>query len=95
MKKLLAVAFVLILSLCCFSVSSAQDQEKPKSVWVDPARYQIVLLKPASPEWPSGYNEVILLDRQEGRTWTLKSKELKDGWVLMPLQNAEKKQEPN
>jgi len=33
---------------------------------------------------------VILLDRQEGRTWTLKSKNLLEGWVPMPRQDVEK-----
>lgn len=91
MKNILSLAMALMISLCCFNVSLAQDQDKPKSVWIDPARYQIVLLKPASPDWPSGFNEVILLDRQEGRTWTLKSKDLKEGWVIMPLEDAEKR----
>jgi hypothetical protein len=91
MKKDLCLALALMISLCCFDVSLAQDQDKPKSVWVDPARYQIVLLKPGNPDWPATYNEVILLDRQEGRTWTLKTKELKEGWVVMPRENVEKK----
>jgi len=68
MKNISSLAMALMISFCFFNVSLAQDQDKPKSVWVDPARYQIVLLKPASPDWPSGFNEVILLDRQEGRT---------------------------
>jgi hypothetical protein len=77
MKKFLSLGLALMISLCWLNVSLAQDQDKPKSVWVDPARYQIILLKPGNPDWPSTYNEVILLDRQEGRTWTLKSKELR------------------
>ncbi len=89
MKKHLSLAFALMISLCCFNVSLAQD--KPKEVWVDPVRYQIVLLKPGSPDWPSTFNEVILLDRQEGRTWTLKSKNLQEGWVVMPREDFEKK----
>jgi len=68
MKNISSLAMALMISFCFFNVSLAQDQDKPKSVWVDPARYQIVFLKPASPDWPSGFNEVILLDRQEGRT---------------------------
>ena len=92
MKKNLALALALMISLCCLNVSLAQDkQDKPKEVWVDPVRYQIVLLKPGSPDWPSTFNEVILLDRQEGRTWTLKSKSLLEGWVPMPREDAEKK----
>jgi len=68
MKNISSLAMALMISFCFFNVSLAQDQDKPKSVWVDLARYQIVLLTPASPDWPSGFNEVILLDRQEGRT---------------------------
>ena len=91
MKKVFTLALALMISLCCFKVSFAQDQDKPKSVWVDPVRYQIMLLKPGSPDWPSTFNEVILLDRQEGRTWTLKSKSLLEGWVVMPREDVEKK----
>jgi hypothetical protein len=42
MKKGLTLAFALVISLFCFKVSLAQDQDKPKTVWVDPVRYQIV-----------------------------------------------------
>jgi hypothetical protein len=91
MKKVLTLALALIISLSCFKLSLAQDQDKPQALWVDPVRYQIVILKPGSSEWPATFNEVILLDRQEGRTWTLKSKNLQDGWVPMPLEDVEKK----
>ena len=50
MKNISSLAMALMISFCFFNVSLAQDQDKPKSVWVDPARYQIVLLKPASPD---------------------------------------------
>ena len=92
MKKYLSLALALMISLCWLNVSLAQDkQDKPKEVWVDPVRYQIVLLKPGSPDWPSTFNEVILLDRQEGRSWTLKSKSLLEGWVPMPREDVDKK----
>jgi len=91
MKKVLTLALALMIFLCCFTVSLAQDQDKPKSIWNDPARYQIVILKPGSPDWAASFNEVILLDRQEGRTWTLKSKNLIEGWVVMPREDIEKK----
>jgi hypothetical protein len=91
MRKYLCLALVLVTSLCWLNVSLAQDQDKPKSVWIDPARYQIVLLKSGNPDWAATFNEVILLDRQEGRTWTLKSKQLQEGWVVMPKEDAEKK----
>jgi hypothetical protein len=91
MKKVTTLALALMISLYCFEVSLAQEQDKPQALWVDPVRYQIVILKPASPQWAAGFNEVILLDRQEGRTWTLKSKNLQEGWVTMPLEDAEKK----
>jgi hypothetical protein len=91
MKNVLTVALALMISLYCFKVSLAQDQDKPKVLWTDPVRYQIVILKFGPTDWAASFNEVILLDRQEGRTWTLKSKNLKEGWVTMPLEDAEKK----
>jgi hypothetical protein len=92
MRKTFILALSLMIFLCCFDNSLAQD--KPKKVWVNPQRYEIVLLKPTGGEWACGFNELILLDREEGRTWALKSKALKDGWVLMPLaEETEKKAE--
>ena len=82
----LVLAFVIFLASAC--ILSAQDHEQ--RVWLDPERYKIVLLKPVGGEWASGFNELILLDTETGRTWTLKSKSLKDGWVLMPRQEAPK-----
>jgi len=89
MKNTFAIVIAITIFLFCLGDLFAQD--KPQKVWVNPQRYEIVLLKPASSQWPSSYNEVILLDREEGRTWTLKSKNLEDGWVPMPLRESEKK----
>jgi hypothetical protein len=92
MKKTLTFAMAITIFLCCLGNLFAQD--KPKKVWVNPQRYEIVLMKPTGGQWASGFNEVILLDREEGRTWTLKSKNLKDGWIPMPLkEETEKKAE--
>ena len=82
MKKSVCVVLALVIFLCIACASWAQDHEQ--RVWLDPERYKIVLLKPVGGEWASGFNELILLDTETGRTWTLKSKSLKDGWVLMP-----------
>ena len=90
MKRIFTLAMAIMIFLFCFGNLFAQ--EKPKKVWVNPQRYEIVLLKPAGAEWPSSFNEVILLDREEGRTWTLKSKTLKDGWVPMPLKEETEKE---
>ncbi len=83
-------SIILIMFLIIYNIVSngVWAEENPQKVWVDPQRYEIVLLKPVGGEWASGYNEVILLDRETGRTWTLKSKELKNGWVLMPRKDA-------
>jgi len=82
MKKSFTFALSLTIFLCCVGYSLAQNTQQ--RVWLNPERYKIVLLKPVGGEWASGFNEVILLDTETGRTWTLKSKTLKDGWVLMP-----------
>lgn len=86
MKKCFAVLVLGVICFCCSSVVSAQ--EEPKKVWIDPQKYEIILLKPVGGEWASGFNEVILLNKETGQTWTLKSKSLKDGWVLMPRKDA-------
>jgi len=92
MRNLLSLALALMISLYCFEVSLAQDkQDKPQIVWNDPARYQIIILKAGPSDWSASLNEVILLDRLEGRTWTLKSKSLIEGWVVMPREDVEKK----
>jgi hypothetical protein len=92
MKKTLTLAMAITIFLFCLGNLFAED--KPQKVWVNPQRYEIVLMKPTGGQWASGFNEVILLDREEGRTWTLKSKNLKDGWIPMPLKGeTEKKAE--
>jgi hypothetical protein len=90
MKKTFMLAMAITIYLSSFGNLFAQ--EKPKKVWVNPQRYEVVILKPTGGEWASGFNEVILLDREEGRTWTLKSKALKDGWVPMPLREETEKE---
>ena len=81
--------FVLAFVIFLASVCNLSAQEHEQKVWLDPERYKIVLLKPVGGEWASGFNELILLDTETGRTWTLKSKSLKDGWVLMPRQEGQ------
>ena len=82
MKKAFVLAVGLIIVLCFAGYSSAQDTAK--QVWVNPVRYQIHVLKPGNTQWAAGFNEVILLNTETGQTWTLKSKKLIEGWVLMP-----------
>jgi len=90
MNKSLALALYLMVLLCCVGTSMAQDTQE--RVWLNPERYKIVLLKPVGGEWPSGFNELILLDTETGRTWTPKSKRLTDGWVLMPREEGSDKE---
>ncbi len=82
MKKALVLAVGLIIFLCFAGYSSAQGTAE--RVWLNPVRYEIVLLKPGGGQWAATFNEVILLDTETGQTWTLKSKQLNEGWVLMP-----------
>jgi hypothetical protein len=87
MKRISCLVLALVIFLAGVCILSAQDHEQ--RVWLDPERYKIVLLKPVGGEWASGFNELILLDTETGKTWTLKSKSLKDGWVLMPRQEGQ------
>lgn len=82
MKKAFVLAVGLIIFLCAAGYSPAQGTAE--RVWVNPVRYEIVLLKPGGGQWAATFNEVVLLDTETGQTWTLKSKQLKEGWVLMP-----------
>ena len=88
MKNFFCLVLAFFIFLGGVRILPAQDHEQ--RVWLDPERYKIVLLKPVGGEWASGFNELILLDTETGRTWTLKSKSLKDGWVLMPRQEGPK-----
>ena len=81
MKEIFVLAMALMILACSAGYSSAQGSHE--RTWLNPVRYEIVVLKPGSREWPAGFNEVILLDTESGRTWTLRSKKLIDGWVLM------------
>jgi hypothetical protein len=82
MKKVFVLVVGLIVFLCSVGDSSAQGTAE--RVWLNPVRYEIVLLKPGGGQWAATFNEVILLDTETGQTWTLKSKQLNEGWVLMP-----------
>ncbi len=89
MTKIFILSLGLVILL--YSVCSSLAQDNQEKVWINPERYKIVLLKPVGGEWASGFNELILLDSDTGRTWALKSKSLKDGWVLMPRKEELKK----
>jgi len=82
MKKAFILFVGLIVLLWASVYSSAQGTAE--RVWLNPVRYEIVLLKPGGGQWAATFNEVILLDTETGQTWTLKSKQLKEGWVSMP-----------
>jgi hypothetical protein len=82
MKKAFVFVMALMILLCSAAYSAAQGSHE--RVWLNPVRYEIVLLKPTGGQWAATFNEVILLDTETGQTWTLKSKQLKEGWVLMP-----------
>ena len=89
MKNIFVLSLAVMVFLCSAYNSLAQGNQE--RVWINPERYKIVLLKPVGGEWASGFNEVILLDSETGRTWALKSKSLKDGWVLMPRKDGSEK----
>ena len=82
MKKAFILATALMILLCSAGDSAAETTHE--RVWLNPVRFEIVLLKPGSAQWAAGFNEVNLLDTETGRTWTLKGKKLIEGWVLMP-----------
>lgn len=81
MKKVLGFASAFFIVFYTSGKLSANDNQR--EVWVNPLRYDIVALKGTHPDWAAGIN-VILIDHETGRTWTLKSTKLIEGWVPMP-----------
>lgn len=88
LKNYFSLALVLGILLAGISNTLAQDKHL---VFCQPERYKIVLLKPLESKLTSRFNEVILLDTDTGRTWTLKTHNLVDGWVLMPQREEPRK----
>jgi len=82
MKEVVVLAMALMILVCSAGYSSAQGSQE--RVWLNPVRFEVVSLKRGPGQLATGFNEVILLDTETGRTWTLKSTQLNHGWVPMP-----------
>ena len=82
MKEVFVLAMALMILVCSAGYSSAQGSHE--RVWLNPVRFEIMLLKRGTGQLATGSNEVILLDTETGRTWTLKNTQLNQGWVPMP-----------
>jgi len=86
MKRTSVLTLVLMILVCVASIEDLWASGGVLLKTEDTGRYEIVILR-TSNIGSAGPNEVILLDRDTGRTWTLKSENLAEGWVLMPRVN--------
>jgi hypothetical protein len=86
MKKVCAFTLALLVCSCFINTESVGGSGGVLLKTEDTGRYRIVVLR-TSNSGSAGPNEVILLDKDTGRTWTLQSKELTKGWVLMPRED--------
>ena len=86
MRKALALALVFIVFFFTPGLGKAQSSGGVLLKTEDTGRYQIVILRTAN-TGSAGRNEVILLDKDTGRTWTLQSEDLTKGWLLMPRED--------
>ena len=86
MRKALTLALVVVVFFCALGLGKAEASGGVLLKTEDTSRYQIVILRTAN-TGSAGRNEVILLDKDTGRTWTLQSDDLTKGWVLMPRED--------
>jgi hypothetical protein len=86
MRKVCVFALVLLVFLCFVNAGKVVASGGVFLKAEDTGRYRIVILR-TSNTGSAGPNEVILLDKDKGRTWTLQSKDLTKGWVLMPRED--------
>jgi len=86
MKKTLSFVLVLSVFFCTLAPDKVQASGGVLLKTEDAGRYQIVILRTAT-TGSAGSNEVILLDKDTGRTWTLQGEDLTKGWVLMPRED--------
>ena len=86
MRKVCAFVLAFIVCLCFINIERGVASGGVLIKTEDTGRYRIVVLR-TSNTGSAGPNEVILLDKDTGRTWTLQSKELTKGWVLMPRED--------
>jgi hypothetical protein len=86
MKRTLTFVLVLSVLFCTLGLGKVHASGGVLLKTEDTGRYQIVVLR-TSNTGSAGPNEVILLDKDTGRTWTLQSEDLTKGWVLMPRED--------
>jgi len=86
MRKAMNLVLVTIVFFCTLGLGKAQASGGVLLKTENTGRYQIVILRTAT-TGSAGRNEVILLDKDTGRTWTFQSEDLTKGWVLMPRED--------